>query len=814
MRVQVYIGQYKLDLFNDEKIEITQKLNDIEKLSNIFTDFTSTFTVPATPHNNQVFAHYYETDIDNTFNANIRVDGFIEIDTLPFKFGQWQLEAVTVKSNRPEDYKITFYGKVKQLSDLFGDDIIDRLDYDKDGIKQWSNLSDLDYDYTGPNFLSSINNPSFKNGNIVTPLISYTNRDWDYGSNDPLDIANSSYAILDSELRPAIRIKKILEGIEDKYGVSFSRDFFGKATFNSIYMWMNNRKEDIASTTYQIPLTNNFTGLTSSTYLYSNTSNSSITAGYRLYHDVYGSDRYVTSVAWNIGINPIYSSARYDAFIYDTNGNLVNQRLGLYGSNNISYTRSSSGSGATFIPSTTSRRNLRLHIKPYSTLVGSYSVVGQSAKYVLSGSYPQSYTLDTIYASASSVGNAFGLTVSVSIQDNIPKMKVKDFIDGIMKMFKLIIRPITKDTFYVDTINGYYSKGNILDLTKYIDRKEVQIERPTIYKRIEFKYQKTENVLGKTFREVNNPITEIGYGDLMTTFDIDSKDELKIELPYENMIFERMTVLPPNTQQGLLTNISIGQSIKTDNNNVIQKNDSKPILFFNNGIANIPDTRIYTKWATTSPVLVAYTPIINNFNDEYVEQITDSLCFNAEVDPWSQQTISTSLYRNYWENWINTIYSLKQRKYRFTGYLPPRYVQEISLNDRIIIGDKRYKINDYTIDLTTGYSKFNLFTDVYDISARVDDYFWPTSITTNAGIRYYDINIYKGTTYSVTKVDTGDGTSWVNIEQQLDNSFTIKIDEKATQIPPQVYQQRDMILSLSIGTFSGTCSITQLGLQQ
>jgi hypothetical protein len=811
MKVQVYIGQFKLDLFDDEKIEITQKLNDIEKLSNIFTDFTSTFTVPATPYNNQVFAHYYETDIDNTFNANIRVDGFIEIDTLPFKFGQFQLEAVAIKNNLPENYKITFYGKVKQLSDLFGDDTIDRLDYDSDGVKQWSSLSDLDYDYTGPNFLSSINNPSFKNGDIVTPLISYTNRDWNYGTNDALDISKSTYPILENELRPAIRIKKILEGIETKYGIVFSRDFFDKATFNSIFMWMNNRKEEITSKIYELPLVNNFTGLTSS-YIYSNAgaSGSFVFAKYDFRHNLYAANPNITQVTYNITPNASSSSANYDLYLYDEKNNIINSRKNLFGPQTITYKRASAGS--TFGNFTISKK-LRLFIKPYSTLIGSYSVAASSGIFNQVGSWPYSYTLSTSYASATSSNNPIGLTVSMSIADNIPKMKVKDFIDGIMKMFKLIIRPISTNSFYVDTINGFYSKGNILDLTKYIDRKEVQIERPTIYKRIEFKYQKTENIAGKTFRDLNNPITQVGYGDLMTTFDIDSKDELKIELPFENMLFERMTILPPSTQDGLQTNLSIGQSIKMDNNNVTQKNDCKPVLFFNNGIANNASTRVYWKYNLTVGA-VAYTPIINNFNDEYLEQITDSLCFNAEVDPWTQQEVSSSLYRNYWDNWINTIYSLKQRKYRYVGYLPPRYVQEISLNDRIIIGDKRYKINDYTIDLVTGYSKFNLFTDVYDISARTDDYFWPNEILTNPGNRYYDINIFKGTTYSVTKVDTGDGTSWLNIVQQANNSLTIRIDEKATQAPPQVYLERSMDLAITIGTFSGTCSITQLGLEE
>ena len=32
------------------------------------------FTVPATPNNNKIFAHWYENSIDDGFNANKRYD--------------------------------------------------------------------------------------------------------------------------------------------------------------------------------------------------------------------------------------------------------------------------------------------------------------------------------------------------------------------------------------------------------------------------------------------------------------------------------------------------------------------------------------------------------------------------------------------------------------------------------------------------------------------------------------------------------------------------------------------------------------------
>ena len=251
MKVQVYIGEDKLDLFDDEKISITQKLNDIEKLSNVFTDFTNSFTVPATQNNNRIFNHYYDVDVAGSFNANIRIGGFIEIDTLPFKFGEWQLEGVTVKQHVPDNYKVTFYSKATQLTKLFGDDTLSGLDYVKDfatGITEptqtLTSLSRFNYLYNSTNFYKTINDPSFgptgSEGSIITPLIAYTDRDWNYGSNNTFDISINTAPVLDSELLPAIKCIRLIEGIETKYGITFTRGFFGTTMFNKLYMWMNN----------------------------------------------------------------------------------------------------------------------------------------------------------------------------------------------------------------------------------------------------------------------------------------------------------------------------------------------------------------------------------------------------------------------------------------------------------------------------------------------------------------------------------------------------------------------------------------------
>lgn len=711
-----------LDLYEDENVEFTSKLSDIEKLSNVFTDFSNSFNVPATANNSQLFKHYYDVDIDNTFNANIRVNGYIEIDSFPFRFGKIQLENIKLKNQRPDSYKITFYGALVQLTDLFGDDTINLLDYDKvivgntqSFVKVRNLISQYDFEYNSSNFIDSFDSPTFKGSDLITPLIAYTDRDWNYGSNDSLDIATAGGAILDSELFQALRIIRIIEAIEGKYNLNFSRQFFGGATFNNLFMWLNGNEKPLS-------VENNIDfidGLTDSgswsgpdviidDFIQLDTTNDYLTIfvpriGTTM-RDFADCEFWVRPLVYDLSNST--TQFKVIARDYDTNEILAESEL-------------RTGND------TTSKPSLFLKFKQRSV---DYTMKIKFTIQLLNTATFNFRVFINMYITPSVGGTPYGdrirqtvpntqtITANRSISTMLPKMKVIDFLQGIMKQFKLIIRPVSENQFYVNTLNGYYSEGNILNITEYVDNKEVTIERPEVYKNIKFKYQKTNNVLGKRFRVTNDPINdEIGYGDLNSLYaSIDSKNELNVELPFENMLFERLSVLQPSAQAGQITDWLIGQSISTSDNSTFSKNNSKPILFFSNGIIGNVDYPIKVKFGDDIAETIIYTHLIGNTNDELLDQVTDTINWGAEVDPWHNQVVSNSLYLNYWSDWVNTIYDLKQRKFTFEGYLPPRYIEELSLNDRLIIGNNRYKINDYKINLLNGKTQLTLFNDIYD----------------------------------------------------------------------------------------------------
>ena len=699
----IIVNYEPIDLFKDETINLTSKLSDTDKLANVFMDLTNSFSVPCSANNDRLFKHYYDFNIadDYQFNANIRKLALIEIDNLPLRYGKIELTEVDYPSN----YKITFYGGTIQLSDLFGEDTLSRLDYLKTingEVKVLNNLSKYEYQYNKSNFLQSLTGSTgtdFVNADIITPMISYTNRDWNYGGSNTIDISYSTGRVTDMELRPAFRVIRLIEAIEDKYGIYFTRDFFGKAMFNNLYMWCNSTNiggGESGIVTYPVELTT-FTQNDPSLY-YSNVSNFD---NYFSFTD--NAYNYAVGNKYNISVY-MYGATERDGSsivgknisfdIYDEDDNLILSETKQWPPSNVSL------SFNLFIPqqeTTPKDYRYRFQFKSDTDLLYTSTLLIFSNNF---GTGPY----DTVIITGES-------NLILSLERVLPKMKVKEFLEGLFKQFKLVIRPLSSKVFYVDTLNNYYENGNILDITKYADISKMPMQKPTIYKTIKFLYQKTSNVLGDKFRKLNDEFNnEIGYGDLKATYPaVESKDELKIELPFENMLFERMS----NIATGALTNIIIGQSISTsDGGSTFSKNDSKPILFFNNGLVDITVNPFLLSFGNEANVSIKSIWNIGNTNDMILSQVTDTINFGAEIDPWHNKVVSNSLYLNYWEDWINTIYDIKQRKLSLVAYLPTRFIQELSLNDRLIIGSNRYKINDYDINLLDGQTKLNLFVDV------------------------------------------------------------------------------------------------------
>ena len=100
-KLQLFISNTRVDLFKDESVSINQTIQNVRDIAKIFTEFTQTFTIPASKTNNKLFKHYHNYDIVNTFDARRKEAAEIQLNNVPFKKGFIRLEGVQLKKNKP-----------------------------------------------------------------------------------------------------------------------------------------------------------------------------------------------------------------------------------------------------------------------------------------------------------------------------------------------------------------------------------------------------------------------------------------------------------------------------------------------------------------------------------------------------------------------------------------------------------------------------------------------------------------------------------------------------------------------------------------
>jgi hypothetical protein len=802
----------KVDLFKDENFELNSSVQNINDISKTFSDFSQSFTVPASDTNNRIFQHYYNSDVDGSFNPNIRVSSLIEIGSLPFRFGLIQLEDVKLKNAQPTSYTIRFFSKVVNLSDSFGDDDLTVLD-----------LSEFDHDFTRSIVFNATQNESINNGDVYYPLISSI-RNFQIGTGNTDDITNVLGEIKYTDLKPALRIIRILEAIENKYNILFDREFLNRAAFGNLFMWLHSYSGEIK--VFSTPLSIDYTSL------------STVIADWSVPSPEINITTNSVAVNWDINfsaynIRPNYKRAKVFVKIITTssypyvlevfdNGVLYNTYNNLFQTTTTQiYNKREDGDSSN-----------HLFTFKVSSIGGNLTFTSQLRYEGWIYYYPLDWPPIAVSQRILTATSASQTTANsiLKISEQIPKLKVRDFITSIIKMFNLVLTPISNNTFSFIPLDDWYSKGKLVDITKYIDTKDITIKKPKLFKRIDFKHQKSGQILNEQFRENNG--LDLGYGDLATTYDIDG-GELKVETQFDNLMFERLT----DRSTDDITNVQVGKSI----DKTLQPYIGKPYLFYRAGY-QFYDLPIKADGHSD----LDYTWFTSTENDSNFDQVTQSVNFSADVSTFLYSEITNNLFSNYWQDYISDLYSTKRRLGNYRAQLPIGKMIDINLNDRIQISDRTYIINSMRSNLTTGEVNYELLNyigapyksinsiipitvdtieysvDTTEISADATYYYLPQYSPFDNGIQYtelfatsgaqdYDLKILANSPYVVTKVDTGDGVGWVDLENTFGNTsayLLIKVSEYTSAItnPTNI---RSMELEVIIGLDTFTLTITQ-----
>ncbi len=694
--IQLYIEGQRIDLFKDESVTITDTIKNVKDVSKVFTEFSKTFSLPASKINNKIFKHYYNNDIVNGYDARVRVKANIELNFLPFKDGYIKLEGVDLKDNKAHTYRITFFGNTVSLKNIIGDDSLTDLGWlinfntrDNGTPIVYKQESILEY---LTNKISRTVDGITYNEPLQIPLLTHTQRLYYDSSEHIADRGNlwwhpgggtNKHGVVWNELKFSIKILVIIKAIEKQYNITFSNDFFNNDNkeINKLYMWLHRNKGKITKEGQTAKTVNTFPDTTlaaSSTrfgYLYS----------IRVPDDQYYNTDFSYFRLFRLYFRPKngYETVPYKAILYK-DGNVYWSSDTLIGD------------------------NTRIEVEPS---VGDYTmeiiteqdIIFDEVAYQLRSRYGIYEKVEEIFSDEFEVTTEF----EYNVLQQLPKMKTLDFLTGLFKMYNLVTY-LDNGIIVVQKLEDYYSKGKNYDITKYIDVSKSQSNAALPFREIEYSYKGLKTFFASTHEQL--------FGKSWGTEEFKNNDTTKFsggifkqDTPFEHTKFERLIDVSTKEQK----NIQWGWSVDDNQESYI----GNPLLFylsyadtqFTSDISFVTSINADGEFGNNIAVGSCFLPQNSSIdvNDLY-SYGNSSINFKQEIDEWLGVVNYNTLFKNCHISYMKSIFDQSNRLTKLKAYLPLSVLLNYKLNDTFKISDKIYKINSIKTNFQNGESELEL----------------------------------------------------------------------------------------------------------
>ena len=708
----------RVDLMEEELISLTQVIQDVSDIDKLFTDYSRTFNLPASKTNNKIFKHWYNPDVEG-FDANIFCESRIELNHLHFRFGQIQLNEVVMKFGEPSMYKVTFFGNTVTFKDKINEDQLSDLiwlnnfnhnadsAYIKDALENGKDITVGGVSYTDA---------------IIYPLIAHSQSYIYDDTNNDSNGLNISYTnnqnreqrgVLPEDLKPAIPVKNIIKAIEQQYSITFkTSEFLDSAAMNNLYLWLHRAKGRITGDL--------LTELTGTTFTCTSaTSNCNHYNGI-LYPSVQYSDGdyiftqsfaggYEEGFKFTATITPASSSIPYTIEIVDSlTDTIVATASNLTGtqSHSIGY-----GKLQTNTLALNESKRLFARVRSVDALTFSAALSLEHSYWDINLSPPRyDFGLTANYTSSSS---SIVTSATIIITEQIPELSIKDFLNGLFRAFNLTAYVDFNDEIVVRTLDNYYAGGDSFDITEYVKTDQHTVGEALPFSNVDLEYSEPKSILAQTFRSMNNR----RYGELNYIGDASKKNEYKITLPFEHMLFERLE----DKTSGALSTVQVGSFLDDDLNPSI----GQPLLFY--AIYQQNQDRINFLESTRPETYAALCSEGTNhsLNDYWIPSAcnelgtsstapTYNLNFGSEINTYTLTDYggtNNSLFQTYYTNYITRVFNKKTRIFKFNAILPLKVLLNLTLDDLIVVGTRAYTINKMSTKLQSGETNFELLNE-------------------------------------------------------------------------------------------------------
>jgi len=699
-KLQLYIEGNRIDLFKDETVSFTQTIQNVKDIKKIFTEFSKTFSLPASKVNQKIFSHYYNFDIQGGFDARNKVAAKIELNTIPFKEGFIKLEGVDLKNNVAHTYRITFFGNTINLVDVLGDDQLSRL----------TKLGDYNTTYEYATIKSGLISALPSTKNLCVPLITHTDRLTFDSVNEGVGnvdwVSSSSVnGVNFKQLKFALRLQAIIDAIETEtryqnsdgtQKIIFSNDFFNNSTnerFHNLWMWLHRKKGSVEPTTQ---LTLNFIPVQNITQTSGSSGYTSVTPQGVLTLLPDGQTNadggILQYVQTKLELIPTVSNVEYSVRVLK-NSESYEERLNVTGTQvffDTNLTQLSAGSYTVEIAS-----------------LGTITFASTNIKWTISaavfGGGQGGGGFTDIFSNSGQISST--AIVPFIITQQIPEMTVMNFLTSIFKMFNLTAFVNNERVIVVKTLDSYYASGGATPIVidEYLDVTKSTVNVALPFKEIAFGYKGLGTFLAKQFNQVNNS----GWGSTRYTLNnatFDAPNNIyKVEIPFEHVMYERL-VDSGITTSVTLTTVQYGYFVNDNQESYY----GLPLIFY------------AIRQLNQNPIALKDGPLPGGVNEQINDYIIPSnslqigtsnqtnINFNSEINEFDGTEFLGTLFNNNYSTYINNVFETNRRLVKVNAVLPQRIFHNLQLNDLIQIRQQNYQINSITTNLTNGKSQLEL----------------------------------------------------------------------------------------------------------
>ena len=680
----IYDDYTKLELFKDESVSIIDSIQNVKDPSKIFTPFSQQFTVPASKHNNKFFKHYYDSKIANSFDARFKGDGLIQLNGIDYKKGKFSLTSVELKNNVAYSYKLVFTGETIEFKQLLAEDELSSLTFPES----------LNFEYTS-DFVEG--KMVVSNQDLLFPLITHSkNMRFGYNNNEGYKDAITNTYLNYTDLKPALRAKVIIDAIENTYPqIKFSKQFFNSYFFKKLYLWLH-REEGYLSNSNE----GGGVQTISSKFFTKNNSDFNFDSGVD-----------VRPARPRLEQRSIFHRESRVEYFFTLTVNVPDQNLNytvqIFNArdSSILYEESLTGDGTVNWLATNYLNDLASTALNLNFVISTENTLGISQSLQVEQRYVKRGNVSTDY-----IGYYSRLVETsqntVNIANQMPKMKIFDFLKNLFMMFNLTAYK-ENDIITVLPLDDYYNAGKTYDITKYVDTSKKTVSKLVQFKNMIFKFKSKKSYLVQYSDELQgNKFAEESYGD-----DQWDGTDYKIEVDFEKMMYERLT----DEQTKSLTNIMQGAMLDKK----FEPTIGSPLLFF----------PILTSSAGALKFQRPDGDVINinvyNRPSNYIftgSSILGTLNYGIEADEWGGSTYdvtsvnSKDLFTKYYQNYVTNLFNRNARKTNVSAYLPLNIILKYRLNDIFVIGTTRYRINSIKTNLLTNKSDLELYNLIENVS--------------------------------------------------------------------------------------------------